>query len=584
MKKLLFFVVVCLPFFQVNAQDKIGRDFFEEINLDLKSGIYNPKALPFDVPYIIKGVVPRQLTSVTAIVSKVKITEHAKKRSKRKSDKASSKVNENVKKGKLQKAEALISTTVDSGVWSRNIINTLLNENGAKDSFFIAMQPLKNSDTYKVAFNMSFNLPDDDKLAIQKIADKTLNTKINKLASDGSSVATITNVLSKEYKDIYKSLLVEIRNYLQSKYTTENIKLNDRKLDDEELNKVVETKGNDQMKKLEDTSAFLPQQKLVLASFLNNYLEAREAKKFKASVDSLKTYYKGMGVEFIHNLIIEMDTNKFYSSLTDSLNYIKPLAETELDNLFNGRVDIKLINYPNFTTTDNFYQTIDTAKLHIFLNNIYSVNAFFTRLHSNFLYFKNDKRLQLAYRSLPNQNKADLRNFEDNLAGWLLPELNKLKQDVMNYYDVLQQLRNVSSDYFDLGNLNKSFSVPIATNASTIAEFRTRGEYYITADLGVAISTFSTKFTDNIAFPYLGVNFNLRPINRQVPVRYYKNFFKRSSITFAITLDDFIPNVEHNENAIVKGVYGKLGFMGMLGYRINDFIRISGGVLSLKKM
>ncbi|MEJ0032818.1 MAG: hypothetical protein WDO15_21730 [Bacteroidota bacterium] len=69
-----FLFTICLPLFgqtttpKPQSGDQIGRVTNEEITLDLANGTISPQSLPFDVPFLLTGTVPKEITQITLTI------------------------------------------------------------------------------------------------------------------------------------------------------------------------------------------------------------------------------------------------------------------------------------------------------------------------------------------------------------------------------------------------------------------------------------------------------------------------------------------------------------------------------------
>jgi hypothetical protein len=131
-----------------------------------------------------------------------------------------------------------------------------------------------------------------------------------------------------------------------------------------------------------------------------------------------------------------------------------------------------------------------------------------------------------------------------------------------------------------------------AFQSTTTNDFMTRAEYYISADLGLAGMCFG--YDDNWGLktiqPYLGVNFNLFPINRQahynlftrskrqLPYEWVGRTFRSTSLMMGITTRNVGLDI-YESNEYVKPLWEQSNVMILtgVGFRVSDYVRLSFG-------
>ncbi|MBL0330102.1 MAG: hypothetical protein IPP64_11955 [Bacteroidetes bacterium] len=214
------------------------------------------------------------------------------------------------------------------------------------------------------------------------------------------------------------------------------------------------------------------------------------------------------------------------------------------------------------------------------------------------------EKLKTEYTTLEALNR--------NKKGWLTFSniLKQLYAEVLAYYNSTSVLRESyykltgQIDLLDAKDVLNYIDIKMPVAGSTIANFMTRAEYYITADIGIAYGMFNLGYSNNTTkkwdevLPYTGVNFNLASINRQARYRYrkYKNICntpfkswwyvqsKKISIVSGVT----IVSVEKTVNDVTyrKGLVGtsqNLALLSGVAYRLGDYGRISGGFVFSKQ-
>jgi hypothetical protein len=190
--------------------------------------------------------------------------------------------------------------------------------------------------------------------------------------------------------------------------------------------------------------------------------------------------------------------------------------------------------------------------------------------------------------------KTDFKNLSK-------AQLDTLKLFVGNITREINYLESINTELIKLENyINKvtvedylsPFDIQLPFNGNTTADFKTRAEYYITADIGIA-----AMLTTNIDAlqPYAGVNFNLSPINRQARYKlsYYKKYnygfwdilYRKSSLIVGVTFNSVSKSVNGIE--IRKGIVGinnsTGGLLTGLAFRLGDYGRLSSGFIFLNE-
>lgn len=152
---------------------------------------------------------------------------------------------------------------------------------------------------------------------------------------------------------------------------------------------------------------------------------------------------------------------------------------------------------------------------------------------------------------------------------------------IKSYYDksnVLDTLLANKTYHFN-AEFKLNFNDP--TVGLTSADFVTRGEWYIVADLGFA---YISSYPSGQVRPYIGVNFNIFPINRQANYSLFKRsklgysfigtFVRNLSVTVGVTVFNSFGSKDHYTD-----LFGTTGSpLSGLALRISDGIRMSGGV------
>jgi hypothetical protein len=111
-------------------------------------------------------------------------------------------------------------------------------------------------------------------------------------------------------------------------------------------------------------------------------------------------------------------------------------------------------------------------------------------------------------------------------------------------------------------------SVTITT--STLGTFDTFSHYYVTADAGVLYAP-----EIRTTAPYIGTNFYLRPVNRDVSLTKKSSFGRRFALIVGLTMK----TIEDSQKQRRADLFGTQSLVVGAGYRITDIFRVGTGVL-----
>jgi len=114
-------------------------------------------------------------------------------------------------------------------------------------------------------------------------------------------------------------------------------------------------------------------------------------------------------------------------------------------------------------------------------------------------------------------------------------------------------------------------SEDVALEASTTADFVTRGGWYISANVGLAFFP-----TLGEVSPIVGANFYFTPVNRDVPLRPCEGYRRRISLVIALTTGSMSRTGQRDD------LFASRGLVVGIGYRISDILQLSAGALLLK--
>lgn len=183
-------------------------------------------------------------------------------------------------------------------------------------------------------------------------------------------------------------------------------------------------------------------------------------------------------------------------------------------------------------------------------------------------------------------NDADIKKLVEAKTG--VGNLAAYTQLTNDFHLAVEGIASQVSDYIDKTkayeaaftnarfDFRTSFPLSFPLPGASTAEFVTRGEWYITADLGMAYVLLNPN---NAVRPYLGVNFNFFPINRQANYSLvksigkgdYRYILKGLSAVIGLTVTSFGNKDPYSD------VFGNISLLTGLGIRITDGVRFSYG-------
>lgn len=319
--------------------------------------------------------------------------------------------------------------------------------------------------------------------------------------------------------------------------------------------------------------------------------------------------------QMIANNIVLFVQNNFYNVMVD--------RATKMDNLDlqmqNGRVLVSaiagspLLNRLNSNAINLKLDAAETDILSNLLLNAANLDRAVLALPAPFADFVNSKKklttAQItAYITASaetvtkiNKIKGLIKRIESNnalrpiLAARVTPaQIDAGKRDLNQLLDIMMTINFLLTDYqlatqayekaFTDAKFDFRFNFPIdiPVPGTTTAEFVTRGEWYITADLGFA----SLFLQDGTKIkPYLGVNFNIFPINRQANYSLFKSIAtnkwrdlkKALSVVIGLTVSSLGENEKNTD------LLGSTSLLSGMGVRVTDGVRVTVGAFWTNK-
>ena len=139
-----------------------------------------------------------------------------------------------------------------------------------------------------------------------------------------------------------------------------------------------------------------------------------------------------------------------------------------------------------------------------------------------------------------------------------------------------------------LANLSRLVDVEaqrvVVVEGTTVADFRTAQNWYISMDAGFAYAFRIATMT-----PYVGANIYFRPVNKDAPLSLVDSFGRRFALTFGITLNSIEETTDAgvavpaaNKNRFDLLTNGRALLLGA-GFRVTPSLRLCGGALVLKE-
>ncbi|QQR85596.1 MAG: hypothetical protein IPJ76_13390 [Flavobacteriales bacterium] len=162
--------------------------------------------------------------------------------------------------------------------------------------------------------------------------------------------------------------------------------------------------------------------------------------------------------------------------------------------------------------------------------------------------------------------------------------ITKLQDNEQLFTDLKDDATKITAMVADaITNLDLKLHSQVAVTVNTTGTFKTRADWYIAPDLGVAIPFGAYAPSSFVTF--YGIQFHPVPINREVPYSILRSNRKLLatrnrwatawSLNFGLTANDFT-----TDNPEWKGAIGnKIGLLTGAGLRLTEMLRFNGGVL-----
>jgi chaperonin cofactor prefoldin len=149
-------------------------------------------------------------------------------------------------------------------------------------------------------------------------------------------------------------------------------------------------------------------------------------------------------------------------------------------------------------------------------------------------------------------------------------------------HDVYYNLTSNDHQFDELSKLLLSgadFTSTYALAGASTNDFLTRAYYYISGDLGMTGIYLRNEVS--IVRPYVGVNFNLFPINKHAHYNVFnaRNWYRGTSVMIGAVLDFNSNDFDYYRNSLST----QTAFMTGVGCRLSDYIRLSAGAVWLQE-
>jgi hypothetical protein len=176
---------------------------------------------------------------------------------------------------------------------------------------------------------------------------------------------------------------------------------------------------------------------------------------------------------------------------------------------------------------------------------------------------------------------AQAAQVERGLVQSLRKDLNVLQMDFGDEREILEELARTAAQrdtWLDdqVATISRAVAEAIPLEAAAKADFATRALWYTSADIGVLSAP-----AINAAAAYAAVNFYLRPINKNRPLRWrteHHDIGRRFAFSAGLTMTS-VAAAEKRQD-LVGSFAGVLGG----GLRVTDAVRIGAGALVFKRL
>ncbi len=504
----------------------------------------------------------------------------------------------------------------------------------SSDKFVLAIPPLRANKSYRFFFTISRRSDSNENVNIKKVLAQNLLIRIDsvfeglidihsKMAADIQKVRSDLLNTSKYLKADLKNINKKIIWYLKDEYGDVEIDVKDLAFNDEEaarklLNRLISHKyyhiGLDTIHRYHlkrNSPKKDPAWRSIIESPFIKYLNQSPQGKYKfinhsyPYEDRKLTFFKAKRMD------------EFF--LLDTLNLIER-TNSLLRQPPNADVPSGLLPYSNLQSVNlrklETIRDFDPRTSQEYLNNLEGYKKYLEKVQSfvldTLVRGKRDLRLGLfissRYPNDPSVTQRERGSVDSKIIEKLHEFSDAIFQHEINIREAIKVYQNYQANLDSLNkqvvkvvdsvlNNNRKVQLAVLKNIGgiTSANFQTRTEWYVSADVGVAYIPFGVK----TVVPYFGANFNIAPINRQAHYSLFKRrrpknsktsylwedppklnrLYKALSLVVGLTTTDLSQENERNNligdnlNLLVGG-----------GLRLTDAVRISLGAFITKKV
>ncbi|MCW3466264.1 hypothetical protein [Chitinophaga nivalis] len=495
---------------------KIGYEYGTRIKVDLQRAGFTDYSIPFDVPFRVYGDIPKEISKV-----KLKI----------------------INKRDCRKCK---DDTIQVADWYRDILHKA-DDSVAKNTFYFVIPPLKAIRNYSFEFEMQRDATAAESEQISILMRGTIRRNVNDIYNTATNMTDLSARLQDPKDLVMGKLSASMTQQIISYYEAKDITLDTGK---------IRTTVNTHLNTFIADSLYpLVMQKNVRADNLEHKIEAgknyylQEQNNMKTFLTSLVTHKSELGI-----------SDELGNSITTAL-------------LTDDAWEYRIYGVQQADVPDVFDKQVAATALPDYLKVSADMNQLLQEVTDQLQRIQNN----------PEQKAVLLNDYSQEDIAVNTALLRKMGAHQHAIYIAMQQYIGAVNELetrFNTINLDLNLRFPIQVNipGKTTAEFVTRGDWYITADLGVAW-VFTSPHT--VIRPYFGANFNFFPINRQANYSFIKslvhpnklNLLKSLSGVIGVTVVSFSADEEYED------LFNNLSLITALGVRLTDGVRVSGGVM-----
>lgn len=504
-----------------DTPDTIGQRPYSLIKINFEKRKLEPTYLPFDVPFVFVAPAPDSV-GINSIVIKC------------------------YRKGKGGRGALVFTTKMEKSLFTSDSLYANVNT------------PLKAIQSYSFDFIVSRGITPKEDTALTNLLRPLINSSLRKLYNDHPNdlhTQLTTDAGTRNMRDA-------IRTVVKKFYTDRHLDIN------AQIDMAIDNA---------DVQLFLKRDLLLPLTIKRGALNNIE-NKITRSIDPFYVRDPVDSNNIVNWRLFQLlydSSSKFRMIDSSTRVFIKHALRREdtLHNLIHCK-PLRLNNYPDLWSSQDTYPANDIAGF-VAVSDSFSKAC--AKLTNILLDIREDTSSVRFFRRL-----GILKDIEDEIKDFreFLARIQLLNRYMHDYYNAAVALDSLLAT--NAYHLNTVFKIPITdeTMGLTSADFVTRGEWYIVADIGFCYINASPNGTVR---PYVGVNFNIFPINRQVNYSIFSrsssgrsiagNILRSLSISVGMTV--FNGFTDKDRYIDLFGTTGSA--LTGLSLRISDGIRITGG-------